>query len=126
MIVQELIGGQAVSVEPTATLRDAVRQMTGSEVGALVVQKDGQIVGIITERDILGACAEDVDLAAVPVADWMTDDPDSLGPEMTVAAAADWMLAAGYRHLPVVDGTEIMGMVSIKDILWGLTEPTSV
>ena len=126
MIVQELIGGQAVSVEPTATLRDAVRQMTGSEVGALVVQKDGQIVGIITERDILGACAEDVDLAAVPVADWMTRDPDSLGPEMTVAAAADWMLAAGYRHLPVVDGTEIMGMVSIKDILWGLTEPTSV
>lgn len=126
MIVQELIGGQAVSVEPTATLRDAVKQMTGSEVGALVVQKDGQIVGIITERDILGACAEDVDLAAVPVADWMTDDPDSLGPEMTVAAAADWMLAAGYRHLPVVDGPELMGMVSIKDILWGLTEPTSV
>ena len=126
MIVQELIGGQAVSVEPTATLRDAVKQMTGSEVGALVVQKDSQIVGIITERDILGACAEDVDLAAVPVADWMTRDPDSLGPEMTVAAAADWMLAAGYRHLPVVDGTEIMGMVSIKDILWGLTEPTSV
>jgi CBS domain-containing protein len=126
MIVQELIGGQAVSVEPTATLRDAVKQMTGSEVGALVVQKDSQIVGIITERDILGACAEDVDLAAVPVADWMTRDPDSLGPEMTVAASADWMLAAGYRHLPVVEGTEIMGMVSIKDILWGLTEPTSV
>jgi CBS domain-containing protein len=51
----------------------------------------------------------------------MTIDPDSLDPDMPIKDAADWMLAAGYRHLPVVEGTTPIGMVSIKDILWGVT-----
>jgi CBS domain-containing protein len=121
-----LVGDEVVGLEPTATLREAIRLMADNEVGALAVQRSGRLVGILTERDVLRACAEEVDLDGLAVGDRMTEDPDWLDPDMTVEAAADWMLGAGYRHLPVLDGVNLVGMVSIKDILWGLTEPSSV
>jgi len=126
MTIRELVGGEVVEIEATRTLREAIRLMTGNQVGALAVQRNGRLAGIFTERDVLRACAEDADLDSVTVRDWMTSDPDSLDPEMNVEAAADWMLAAGYRHLPVVEGVDLVGMVSIKDILWALTEPSTV
>lgn len=126
MTVRELVGDEVLGIEPDATLRYATQLMSDREVGALAVQRAGRLVGILTERDILRACAEEADLDVLTVQDRMTEDPDSLEPEMTVDAAAEWMLAAGYRHLPVLDGVNLVGMVSIKDILWGLTEPSSV
>jgi CBS domain-containing protein len=126
MTIRELVGGEVVEIEATRTLREAIRLMTASQVGALAVQRNGRLAGILTERDVLRACAADADLDSVTVRDWMTSDPDSLDPDMNVEAAADWMLAAGYRHLPVVEGIDLVGMVSIKDILWALTEPSKV
>lgn len=126
MTIRELIGGDVVEIEATRTLRDAIRMMMANEVGALAVQRDQRLVGIFTERDVLGACAEAANLDSETVREWMTENPDSLDPEMNVASAADWMLAAGYRHLPVVDGVSLVGMVSIKDILWALTDPSAV
>lgn len=126
MTIRELVGGEVVEIEATRTLREAIRLMTANQVGALAVQRDGRLAGIFTERDVLRACAEDADLDSVTVRDWMTSDPDSLDPDMNVEAAADWMLAAGYRHLPVLEGVDLVGMVSIKDILWALTEPSKV
>lgn len=126
MTVRELVGGEVVAIEPMATLREATHLMTEREVGALAVSRAGRLIGILTERDVLRACSDEVDLDEGTVESRMTEDPDSLEPDMTVEAAADWMLAAGYRHLPVLDGVNLVGMVSIKDILWGLTEPSSV
>jgi CBS domain-containing protein len=126
MTIRELVGGEVVEIEATRTLREAIRLMTVNQVGALAVQRNGRLAGILTERDVLRACAEDADLDSVTVRDWMTSDPDSLDPDMNVEASADWMLAAGYRHLPVVEGVDLVGMVSIKDILWALTEQSKV
>lgn len=126
MTVRELVGGEVVGTEATRTLREAIRLMADHEVGALAVLRHGRLTGILTERDVIRACAEDADLDSMSVDDWMTQDPDSLDPDMTVNAAADWMLAAGYRHLPVVEGVDLVGMVSIKDVLWALTEPSAV
>lgn len=124
MTVRELVGGGVVSTEPSATLREAVRLMVANDVGALAVKGGGGLVGILTERDVIRACSEEADLESGLVDTWMTRDPDSLDPDMDVDSAADWMLAAGYRHLPVLDGVNLVGMVSIKDILWALTEPS--
>jgi CBS domain-containing protein len=124
MTVRELIGGEIVWIEPSSSLHQAAIQMHDSDVGALAVETNGALVGIITERDLVRACATNVDFDASRVKDWMTPNPDSLGPEMSVGAAATWMVAAGYRHLPVVEGGRAIGVVSIKDILWALTEPT--
>ncbi|HET8739476.1 MAG TPA: CBS domain-containing protein [Acidimicrobiia bacterium] len=121
MTVRELIGGEIVAVDPHRSLRQAAGLMATSELGALAVTEDRRLIGIFTERDLVRACANRADLDRSTVGDWMTIDPDSLDPDMPIKDAADWMLAAGYRHLPVVEGTTPIGMVSIKDILWGVT-----
>ncbi len=56
----------------------------------------------------------------------MTAYPDSIDPDMQVTEAAEWMLASGYRHIPVLDGSRILGMISIKDVLWAMTGPSVV
>ena len=104
--------------------REAARQMHRSDIGALAVELDGSLQGIFTERDLTRAFANGVEPEVALIEGWMTPYPDSFGPEMSVETAATWMLAAGYRHLPVVEGREVIGMISMKDILWALTEPT--
>jgi CBS domain-containing protein len=121
--VRELVGGEVVWIDQTRSLREAIQLMVSSDIGALAVETDGQLEGIITERDVLYACSDAVDLDTTQVSVCMTSSPDTLDPDMSVEAAADWLLAAGYRHLPVVDEGRILGMVSIKDILWALTGP---
>jgi CBS domain-containing protein len=122
MRVRDLVAGDVVWVAPEATLRRAAEVMVSAEVGSVAVEVDGALEGILTERDILRAVAEDADLDNDPASSWMTEYPDSFTPEMEVDEAADWMLAMGSRHLPVVDGDEVLGVISIKDVLWALTD----
>jgi len=121
MEVRNLVGDETVWIEPTNTMREATYLMASHDIGALPVEIDGDLVGILTERDVLNACAEGADFASSPVRTWMTPDPDTLEPDTSAEEAATWMLAAGYRHLPVLDGARVIGVVSIKDVLWALT-----
>lgn len=125
MTIRELVGGAVVSVDPGATVRRAALSMREEGVGSVAVMVDGALEGILTERDVLGAVAAYSDLDSETVSSWMTALPDTFGPEMAVEEAAEWMLATGYRHLPVVDDAgEMLGMVSIKDVLWAVTDVT--
>ena len=124
MTVLELIAGEIAWIEPSGTLRKAALQLHESDIGALAVESDGALHGIFTERDLTRAVASGAELDSALIEDWMTPYPDSFGPDMSVETAATWMLAAGYRHLPVIDGQDVIGMISMKDILWALTEPT--
>lgn len=126
MTVRELVGGEVIWVAPEATIRVAAASMKSSGVGSLAVEVDGSLEGIFTERDLLDAVAGDADLDRARVEDWMTAYPDSIDPDMSVPEAADWMLASGYRHIPVVDASGILGMISIKDVLWAMTEPSTL
>jgi signal-transduction protein with cAMP-binding, CBS, and nucleotidyltransferase domain len=126
MKIRELVAGEALWIEPARALREAAQQMKATGVGSLAVEVDGALEGIITERDILSAAAAGADFDRSPVSEWMTDYPDFFDPEMGVEEAATWMLSTGYRHLPVVDEGTVIGVVSIKDVLWALTEPTAV
>jgi len=124
MRVRELVGGDVIWVSPDASLRRAAELMMSKEVGSVAVEVDGALEGILTERDVLRAVAEDADFDRDPTSGWMTEYPDSFSPEMSVEEAAGWMLATGFRHLPVVEGEEILGVISIKDVLWAMTDPT--
>ena len=126
MRVRELVGSEVVWVEPTESLRRAAQLMNETGVGSVVVEVDGALEGILTERDILNAVASFADFDRDRVSNWMTDNPDSFSPEMGVEEAANWMLATGYRHLPVVDGPDLLGVISIKDVLWAISEPSPV
>lgn len=121
MELRELISGEVETVLSNTTIAEAAVQMQQLGVGSLAVLDDGDFSGIFTERDVLGVVAGGGDCTVETVAGWMTLYPDSFSPEMPVKEAADWMLAAGYRHLPVVDDNKLIGMASIKDILWALT-----
>lgn len=125
MTVRELVGGEAIYIELSETLLEATRTMSSSDIGAIPVVEDSQLVGILSERDVVRACAQDANLTDETAADWMTRGPDFLDPDVSVDEAADWMLGSGYRHLPVVDGRDLIGVVSIKDVLWALTEPAT-
>ncbi|MFQ5523118.1 MAG: CBS domain-containing protein [Acidimicrobiia bacterium] len=123
MTIDQLASRNLVSVSPDTSLRKAADLMRQEGVGSVAVVVDGAMEGIFTERDLVSAVAEFAELDREPVSDWMTPDPDTLGPETPVEEAAEWMLATGYRHLPVVDEVgRLLGMVSVKDVLWAVTE----
>ena len=105
-----------VAVEPTATVAEAATLMGEHQVGSALVLEGGRATGIFTERDILRALASDFDAAHHPVADWMTHDPKTVDSDAKVGTARDMMLDGGFRHLPVVEDGEIVGIVSLRDI----------
>ena len=120
MQMKSLVGGTARLCGADTSLEEAAAAMIEDSTGSLGVVEGSALAGIITERDVLRAAAKGVDLATAPVASWMTPEPDTVGPDVPVREVAEWMLAAGYRHLPVVEEGELMGIASIKDVLWAL------
>lgn len=120
MQIRSLVGGTAQLCGTTTSLTEAARSMIEEATGSLGVVEGGHLAGIVTERDVLRAASKGADLDAEAVADWMTPDPDTVGPDIAVDEVAQWMLAAGYRHLPVMQDSELLGIASIKDVLWAL------
>lgn len=121
MEIRQLVGGTATVCGPDLTIAEVTTTLHAEGIGSIGVVDDGDLVGIFTERDVVRAVASGADLDASPIKDWMTPDPDWLTPDVNVEAAAEWLLATGYRHLPVVDEGALIGIVSIKDILWAVT-----
>lgn len=120
MIVEELVAGEVGTCSADTPIVEAAKQMIADDVGSLLVMDDTDIVGIVTERDVLRAVAEGKTQGIVKAI--MTPEPDLLESDVAVTEAAEWMMAAGYRHLPVVKQGQLIGMVSIKDLVWALTE----
>ncbi len=124
MLVREVMGGPVDTCGANATVAQAARRMTDEGHGAMPITLQGYLIGIITERDILRSVGLGNNPELTKVSDLMTPDPDYLEPDVTIEDAADWMLAAGYRHLPVVQDGKILGILSVKDVLWALTGGT--
>ncbi len=115
--VHELMSSPPVTCSGDSSLADATALMNRRRIGSVVVTERGAILGILTERDLLRATAERVDAAAEPVRRWMTSEPDVLGRDEEVGAAWSGLTHHHYRHLPVVDGDQLVGMVSMRDLL---------
>ena len=96
----------------------AASAMLSARVGSVLVLEGGALVGIFTERDILSAFGQArADPARVsPVSNGMTLDPLTIDPDATVGEAMDRMLDGGFRHLPVIDGGNLVGIVSMRDL----------
>ena len=115
--VSEVMTAEVATLEPDASMADAARVMVRGGFGSVVVVLGRMLLGILTERDVLRAAAGEPDLAAVTVETWMTPDPDTAGPDFDTEEAASLMLSRGFRHLPIVDGEDLVGMVSLRDVL---------
>jgi CBS domain-containing protein len=111
------MSGKVFSVTPTQSVTEVARVMVQGRVGSAVVIDGPWLLGIFTERDALRAVGSGTDLTAASVKDWMTKDPVTVGPDTDSEEAAAVMATHGFRHLPVVDGDTVIGVVSLRDIL---------
>ncbi len=117
--ILDLVRGQeVVRLTGGATVREAARLMQARNVGSVLVMEKERLAGIFTERDLVqrvvaaGRDPEDTRLAAV-----MTAKPDTVAPDTTALDALRLMHDGGYRHLPVVEGERVLGVVSRRDFL---------
>jgi len=117
MILRSLISGSVTVIGPEATLGDAAEALGEYDLGGLAVVSDRNLVGIITERDLVRALGAGADPESEHVTDWMADAPDTFSPDVDVTEAAAWLLEVGYRHMPVMEDGELLGIVNIRDIL---------
>jgi CBS domain-containing protein len=114
--LRDLMTTQVATTAPDATVTAAAAGMAAAGVGSAVVMQGRFLAGILTERDVLRAAASGEDLTSAPVSAWMTPDPQSASPETSAEDAAQIMLLNGFRHLPVVDGRLVCGVVSLRDL----------
>ncbi len=110
-------GSEVYRVPPETTVLDAVRAMNRHRVGAVLVTDGDRPVGIFTERDVLRRVVDaGRDPATTPVAEVMTRDVVCVSPEITVQEAMAVITEKRCRHLPVMEGERLVGLVSIGDL----------
>ena len=114
--LKDLMNTSVVIAAPDTTVTEAAAGMVRARVGSVVVLQGTFLAGILTERDVLLAAASGENLSVSLVSKWMSPDPYSASPDMSAEEAAQIMLLNGFRHLPVVDGRAVCGVVSIRDL----------
>jgi CBS domain-containing protein len=123
-LVHRHMSGDLLTVDPTAAIVAVAQRMAERNVGAVLVIEGGRLAGIMTERDIMRAVARGLRDDAV-VGECMTADPDTIAPDDTIEHAAVLMIHGGYRHLPVVDGDDVVGVLSIRDLVQVVVEDSA-
>jgi CBS domain-containing protein len=116
MMLRDLMNTRVATTTPGAPVSQAAAAMVAANVGSAVVMQGRFLAGILTERDVLRAAASGQDLSASLVSAWMTPDPHSASPDTSAEEAAQIMLLHGFRHLPIVEGRAVCGVVSLRDL----------
>jgi CBS domain-containing protein len=114
--LRDLMNKSVVSATPDCAVAEAAARMVAAGVGSAVIMQGAFLAGILTERDVLRAAASGEDLSESVVSEWMTPDPQSAGPDASAEEAAQIMLLGGFRHLPVVEGKQVRGVVSLREL----------
>jgi CBS domain-containing protein len=114
--IRDLMNTCVVTTTPEASVTAASAAMVAASVGSAVVMQGSFLAGILTERDVLRAAASGEDLGSSAVSEWMTPDPQAAAPDASAEDAAQIMLLNGFRHLPVVDGRTVCGIVTLRDL----------
>lgn len=123
--IQDLLaekGRQVYTIRKSTTVIDAVRAMNHKGVGSLLVMDGDHAAGIFTERDVLQRIVDvDRDPALTRVVEVMTPDPYTIEPGSRISDAMELMTSRRFRHLPVVEDGQVVGMVSIGDVMRWVT-----
>lgn len=123
MLVQQILKDKSdegvVTIAPGSSVSEAVKILSSRRIGALVVSKDGgEVAGIISERDIVRAIgSKGTGCLADPVENLMTSKIVSATREDTVDAVLGKMTEGRFRHMPVMEGTKMVGLISIGDVV---------
>ncbi|TCT07815.1 CBS domain-containing protein [Aquabacter spiritensis] len=111
--------GSIVTISPDASLTEAVRSLAQHRIGAIVVVgASGRLEGIVSERDLVRILAEKgPDVLSSPVSSVMTRAVVTCGPDETIPVIMERMTRGRFRHVPVVDGDRLIGIISIGDVV---------
>ena len=115
--VAEVMSAPPVTATPSETLAVASSRMKDGSVGSVIVVDGERPIGILTERDLVRFAASGADASGTKVSEWMTEDPDHIGPEVNVQEAFASLASHGYRHIPVVEADRLVGVVSMRDLM---------
>lgn len=115
--LEEIMTKAVFATAPETPVAEVASSMVKGRIGSAVVKSGEMLIGIFTERDVLRAAASGKDLTVSPVSGWMTKDPETVGTEIDSEDAAQIMVSRGFRHLPVVEGNRLLGIVSLRDVL---------
>jgi CBS domain-containing protein len=122
MKVSEIMTKATVTDAAQDTLAEAAARMWNAQTGSLLVMEGEHLLGILTERDVLRAIAHGMDPLQVPVKDLMRTDVITVGPQTTLKEAAKLMATKWIRHLPVMEGSKVVGILSQRDLTGVLAE----
>jgi CBS domain-containing protein len=114
--VGDVMTRSVLSVDASTTVAEAATIMGERRAGSALVMDGDSLVGIFTERDIVKALGQHFDAAGHAVSEWMTAEPMTVPPDTAVDDALRTMLDRGFRHLPVVEGERVVGVVSMRDL----------
>jgi CBS domain-containing protein len=115
-VAREHMSRDLLTVGPGDPIGEVAQRMVDRDVGAVIVMEGEALAGILTERDVLRAVAAGIQDETI-VSDWMTRDPETMSPDDTTQHAAVLMIHGGFRHLPLVEGDDVVGMLSIRDLM---------
>lgn len=118
MLVADAMTAEVVAIPVGTSLEEAVGRMLHHDIGAVIVEREGEPTGIVTTTDVLVASYRRGEaLAAIPVADVMSHPLVSIGPEATVRAAVTRMGEADVKRLAVVEDLELLGIIAQSDVV---------
>ncbi len=115
--MRRVFSQHVICIEGWESVRQAAKRMHEAGISCLPVVSGDDLLGIITERDVVEAMADSATSAGAAVVDYMTETPRTISPEDDITLAATQMLATGCRHLPVVEDGKLVGIVSARDLL---------
>lgn len=122
MKISEIMTKATVTDSAEDTLAEAAARMWNAQTGSLLVMEGQQLVGIVTERDLLRAVAHGQDPKAIPLKDVMRTEVITTSPQTTLKEAAKLMATKWIRHLPIVEGGRVVGIISQRDLTGVLAE----
>jgi CBS domain-containing protein len=119
ILAAKAMGGDIVSIEPTADLAAAAQLLAARRIGAVLIRgAGGRLSGILSERDIVRAIAEHgADALKLPVGQVMTRNVSTCGEDDSIASIMERMTEGKFRHMPVVTKGKLVGLVSIGDVV---------
>jgi CBS domain-containing protein len=120
--IADVMSLRVVKVSPEDPVRLAIARMLEENVGSVAVCEGQRLVGIFTERDVLRLAGEGPEFAEVNVRDVMTRNPVTISPDDDILAAAQLMSERRIRHLPIVQGDNLLGIVGIREVMRTLVE----
>jgi len=122
MKISEIMTKAAVTDSAEDTLAEACDKMRHAQTSSMLVMDGDRLVGIVTERDVVKTVAQGLDPKETRLKDIMTTDMVTIGPMTTLKEAANIMATKWIRHLPIVEGSKVVGMISQRDLTGVLAE----